>query len=199
MKPLLERIFAQTGSQSSGHHCKFAHERNKAELEDYWSIASGDKLYTDKDFTADESALFWADIGEGKAGSNEFKWYRASEKLAGHSLFGSNGVTPEDVRQGALGNCWFLSAAAALAEEPGRIESVFVNDKASKNGIYAVNFYTLGVPHTVIIDDYLPIREVYNEDTDDYEWESYFAKMGPDNDIWFPLLEKAFAKYHGNY
>jgi len=66
-------------------------------------------------------------------------------------------VTPADVRQGSVGNCWFLSAIAALSEEPGRIESVFVTKEKSPNGIYAVNFYTLGVPHTIIIDDYLPI------------------------------------------
>ena len=68
-------------------------------------------------------------------------------------------MTPADVRQGSIGNCWFLSAISALSEEAGRIERVFVNDEKSDRGIYAVNFYTLGVPHTVVIDDYLPLRE----------------------------------------
>lgn len=81
--------------------------------------------------------------------------------FADHSLFGSNGVTPADVRQGSIGNCWFLSAISALSEVPGRIERIFVNpdNELSANGIYAVNFYTLGVPHTVIVDDYLPVTE----------------------------------------
>lgn len=55
-----------------------------------------------------------------------------------------------------------MSAAAALAEVPGRMEAVFLNKSGENNslnkaGVYAVNFYTLGVPHTVVIDDYLPL------------------------------------------
>ena len=39
------------------------------------------------------------------------------------------------------------------------MESVFLNTEVSANGIYGVNFYTLGVPHTVIVDDYLPLAD----------------------------------------
>ena len=102
-------------------------------------------------------------------------------------------MTPADVRQGSIGNCWFLSAISALAERPGRIERVFVNDDVSANGIYAVNFYSLGVPHTVIVDDYLPIEEYWGTAY------TVFSKMGPDAALWAPILEKAFAKLHGNY
>ena len=59
-----------------------------------------------------------------------------SEK--GYSLFGKNGITPQDMRQGAIGNCWFISAASALSEKAGRLEKVFLNEEISANGIYAV-------------------------------------------------------------
>jgi hypothetical protein len=55
-----------------------------------------------------------------------------------------------------------------------------------------VNFYTLGVPHTVIIDDYLPLKKGSDNGT-------LYAKVGDDGAIWGPILEKAFAKLHGNY
>ena len=63
------------------------------------------------------------------------------------------------MRQGAVGDCWFLVVASALAEKPKRLEKLFlnVNGQTNKNGIYAVNLYTLGVPHTVIVDDWLPL------------------------------------------
>ncbi len=64
---------------------------------------------------------------------------------------------PTDVRQGALGNCWFMAAASALAEKPKRLETIFLNQELNQNGIYAVNVYTLGVPHTVIVDDFVPL------------------------------------------
>ena len=86
------------------------------------------------------------------------------------SLFGTDGITPNDIMQGALGDCWFMSAASALAEVPGRMEKVFLNsdNKLNKAGIYAMNFYTLGVPHTVIIDDYLPLMPHKPKKNDTY-------------------------------
>ena len=71
------------------------------------------------------------------------------------------------------------------------MESVFLNKEVSANGIYGVNFYTLGVPHTIIVDDYLPL----NKEDD----STLYAKVGADGAIWGPILEKAFAKLHGNY
>ena len=51
-----------------------------------------------------------------------------------------------------------MSAAAAIAEFPGRIENLFHNDNTiNSNGIYGINMYALGVPHTVIVDDWLAV------------------------------------------
>ena len=46
-----------------------------------------------------------------------------------------------------------------MSKIPSRVENLFLNleNKLSPNGIYGVNFYLLGVPHTVIIDDFLPL------------------------------------------
>merc|ERR1712056_56536 len=46
------------------------------------------------------------------------------------------------------------------------------------------------MPITVVIDDRLPFR---NGNV------AMYAKAGEDVSIWGPLLEKAFAKYHGTY
>jgi len=58
--------FAQTSVESSGHHCQFAQERNKADLIDFWGIYNRSPAtpYKDTDFSADTSALWWADLGE---------------------------------------------------------------------------------------------------------------------------------------
>lgn len=94
--------------------------------------------------------------------SKDLTWKRASDHAffgKTHSLFG-DGISVDDITQGSLGNCWFLAAASALAEEPGRLEKIFVNTDSAlnDNGIYGVNFYALGVPHTVVVDDYLPVQ-----------------------------------------
>ena len=56
-----------------------------------------------------------------------------------------------------------MAAASALAEKPNRLEKIFLNvanNETNMNGLYAINLYTLGVPHTVIVDDYLPLKKV---------------------------------------
>ena len=52
-----------------------------------------------------------------------------------------------------------MAAISAVAEYPERIEDLFLNDEASALGKYCVNIYSLGVPHTVCVDDYLPMMK----------------------------------------
>ena len=68
------------------------------------------------------------------------QWRRIRDIYPDHTLFGKNGVTPQDMRQGYIGNCWFMSAASALSEVPGRVEKIFLNENnmVSSNGIYAL-------------------------------------------------------------
>ena len=54
------------------------------------------------------------------------------------------GIKPTDVKQGRLGDCYFVSCLAALAEIPGRIESMFNTREVNEAGIYSINFYING-------------------------------------------------------
>ena len=180
------------------HSCKLSTERNKQPLLDFYTILGGTALFTDNDFTPDSSSLFWADMGEYPDAflhPNTVTWKRAYDAMPNKTLFGS-GISPDDINQGNLGDCWFLAAASSIAEFQGRMEKVFLNDKNESNsalnrpGIYGVNLFTLGVPHTVIVDDYLPLHS---------DNRTLFAKPGDDSSLWVVILEKAFAKYYGNY
>ena len=53
-----------------------------------------------------------------------------------------------------------------------------------------MNIYALGVPYTIIVDDYLPFKQ---------DGSHLFANIGYDQALWGPLAEKAIAKYVGNY
>lgn len=115
----------------------------------------------------------------------------------GFSLWGENGVDLRDIRQGQIGDCWFLAAASALAEKPERLHKLFRKEEdeshkgISHNGIYAVNMYALMMPVTLTIDDRLPMKKGTNR--------TLYANVGRDKSVWGPLYEKAFAKYHGSY
>lgn len=123
-------------------------------------------------------------------------WARANS-IAGAKMWGTSGrLTNEDANQGSIGNCFFIAAAAAIAEKPERIQKVFLNQSNDLNdaGIYGVNFYTMGVKHTVVVDDYLPVLK-----GEDGDLSTVFSRIGNDKAMWMPILEKAFSKLNGNY
>ena len=58
--------------------------------------------------------------------------------------------------------------------------------------VYATKMWLLGMPITIVMDDYLPVEKQDNHLT-------HYAKVAPDGALWGPLLEKSFAKYLGMY
>ena len=200
-------------SAGSQRDCNASFQRNNGKLQDFETIVKGSAKFVDETFPANESALQWAqhnervfseDASENQAELNKVHWRRAqdigklSKGYGEFKLWNSNGISPLDVRQGGLGDCWFLAAASALAEKPGRIEKLFHNKGGNLNqaGIYALDLYALGVPHTIIIDDYLPVK--WDENLKAFQ--TIFSEIPPnDQSMWVPLLEKAMAKFSGNY
>ena len=65
---------------------------------------------------------------------------RPTELQKKPSLWGKNGVSPAGVKQGSLGDCWFLASASAIAEYPERIKKIFTNKAYPKSGIFEFNF-----------------------------------------------------------
>ena len=98
-------------------------------------------------------------------------------------------IEPNDIKPGVLGNEWFLSAISILAERPALIERLFITKEITKSGIYRVRLCKNGEWVTVTIDDFFPCYP---------EGEPIFAKCHA-NEMWVMILEKAYAKLHGNY
>lgn len=98
-------------------------------------------------------------------------------------------IDPSDLKQGVLGDCWFMSALATIAERPSLVERLFVTKEYNPNGVYRVKLCKNGEWVTVTIDDYFPC----------------FPLGGPifsrnhGNELWALILEKAYAKLHGSY
>lgn len=47
----------------------------------------------------------------------------------------------------------------SIAEKPGRIKDLFLVDEKNSAGVYAATMYLLGMPITVVIDDFVPLQE----------------------------------------
>lgn len=74
--------------------------------------------------------------------------------MEGFSLLGN--VSPDDVVQGHLDDCYFLSVLSVLAERPHMIRSLFLVQEANPHGAYAIKLCRQGIWTTVTLDDYFP-------------------------------------------
>jgi len=84
-------------------------------------------------------------------------WMPANQiaQLKGVPLFPAK-ISPNDVKQGALGDCCFMSTLAALATDERWVKNLFVDKETNPKGQYQVNFYQNGLPIQIQIDDSFP-------------------------------------------
>lgn len=97
---------------------------------------------------------------------------------------------PTDIEQGALGNCWFLSALAVIAERPDILEQIMITKVYNPFGVYQIRLCVDGRWQVVVVDDFFPCNARTRGPA--------FA-VGRRNQLWVPLIEKALAKVAGSY
>lgn len=113
------------------------------------------------------------------------------------SLYGSlDKPVPNGVHQYGLGDCWFLAAVSALAEQPERIERIIWNEKYDENGAFRFYFWLTNKWYPINIDDRLPSKESDEDEPKIRPWATWPSSNGA---WWMPLLEKAFTKFNLNY
>jgi hypothetical protein len=70
-------------------------------------------------------------------------------------------VEPSDIKQGQLGDCYFLAGLAALAERPDRIFNLFLLQETNRMKYYSVKMLYKGKWMTIDMDEYIPT--LYNK------------------------------------
>ena len=86
------------------------------------------------------------------------QWKRASEIYTNPEVF-KDGAHYDDIRQGSLGDCYFVATLSSSAEVPTRIVKRFLTKVKNSCGIYAMTFFVNGYETPVIVDDYFPCNE----------------------------------------
>ena len=127
-------------------------------------------------------------------GWNYYIWLRAEEiyDSKNYEIFEA-GASFDDIIQGSLGDCYFLSVLGSLCTFPKLIEKLFYSKHLtkSKNHQYGIYFYINGIWKLILIDDYFPARNT--------SFKKFAFAYSTSKEIWVPLLEKAWAKINGCY
>ena len=97
-------------------------------------------------------------------------------------------VEPNDIKQGSVSNCYFLSALSVLAEREKRIKNMIVTKEINEQGIWSVRMFKNGLRTEVVMDNYIPCLDK----------KPCFTRANG-NELWVIMLEKAWAKATGTY
>ena len=152
----------------------------------------------------------WADDFAHSESTCKITWKRFN-KSDRWSLFGARGIygiSPNDVLQGGVGDCWFLSALAVIAERTDLIQKIVKSVELDDSGKVNFSLFIDGIWQNIAVDNYLPCqqrsikkekkRKIINDVLCiDQEGSTLAYSKVSHRHLWVPLLEKAYAKAHG--
>lgn len=112
---------SQLGERASELH-------KKIEIQDFYSLREkslrAGALFEDPEFPASDNSLFYS-----RPADRRYKWLRPSE-ISKNPRFFVEGYSRFDVRQGELGDCWFLAAVANLTQDHKLFSRVVCEDNS---------------------------------------------------------------------
>ena len=122
-----------------------------------------------------------------------YSWSRLGDIFEANKLnvFKDTRDLPNDVVQGELGDCYFLSVLAAFAEDPNIIADLIDPKGKGNDGSFTAKVIIHGEPVTMVVDDSFPVAN---------DTKLAFAGINENSgNIWPLILEKAWAKCNRSY
>jgi len=130
--------------------------------------------------------------GQSKAPSSLFGGFAgaAPKKKKKKPVVFKDGIKPGDIVQGQIGTCFLLGALGAIAgHSDEKVQRMFIKYDVDV-GVYGMLFNVDGEWTYVLVDDYFPV---------DHNGELVYSRCQEPDEVWVPLIEKAFCKLHTCY
>ena len=159
-----------------------------------------DTQFTDNLFQPNESSLLGLDtkgkypheieMERNEIIPSEIEWKRSKKILFEPHLFEGE-ISIKNISTGIIINSYFISAVEALCKYPFLIEKIFITKEYNEdNCFFELLLFIDGEYQIIYLDDYFPCIKGTSV--------PYFTKS-TSFDLWFMLLEKAWAKVKGGY
>lgn len=132
------------------------------------------------------------DLRNAHKGNAQYQFHEIAAHLFEKGNVDALDIDPNDVQQGQIGDCYFMSAISAVAQaNPEAIRKLI---KDNGDGTYDVTLYAKK-DKLSLTPQVVKIRPEFPTNPDG---SPLYADMG-DKELWVMILEKAYAKLNGGY
>lgn len=104
-----------------------------------------------------------------------------------------NGFNPDDPLQGQVGDCYFISALAAVAKTNPQLLANAV--RTNRDGTYTVTFHERGAKDTKV----KPVEITIDGSFANQHGRLEYAAARETKELWPQIFEKAYAQWKGGY